>query len=48
MVSRLPQYFGKIEEPFSQLLNVHDVSDIKQIEIHAAESLWTEPRVLDV
>jgi hypothetical protein len=26
-----------VEEYFSQLLNVHNVSDVKQIEVHMAE-----------
>jgi hypothetical protein len=33
---------------FSQLLNVHGVSDVKQAEIHTAEPLLPEPSVSDV
>jgi hypothetical protein len=33
---------------FSQLLNVHNVSDIRQIEIHTAEPLVPGPRHLEV
>jgi hypothetical protein len=32
----------------SQILNVHGVSDIRQAEIHTAEPLVHEPRVLEV
>jgi hypothetical protein len=33
---------------FSQLLNVHDVSDVRQIEIHTAEPLVPGPSNLEV
>jgi hypothetical protein len=33
---------------FSQLLNVHNVSDVRQIEVHTAESLVPSPSCLDV
>jgi hypothetical protein len=33
---------------FSQLLNVHDVSDVRQIEIHTAEPLAPGPSHLEV
>jgi hypothetical protein len=33
---------------FSQLLNVHDVSDVRQIEIHTAEPLVSGPSHLGV
>jgi hypothetical protein len=33
---------------FSQLLNVHNVSDVRQIEIHTAEPLVPGPSHLDV
>jgi hypothetical protein len=33
---------------FSQLLNVHDVSDVSQIEVHTAEPLVPGPSRLDV
>jgi hypothetical protein len=32
---------------FSQLLNVHNVSDVRQIEIHTAESLVPGPSYLE-
>ena len=33
---------------FSQIMNVNGVSDVKQAEIHTAEPLGPEPRVLEV
>jgi hypothetical protein len=33
---------------FSQILNVHGVSDVRQTQIHTAEPLVPEPRVLEV
>jgi hypothetical protein len=33
---------------FSQLLNVHNVSDVKQIEVHTAEPLVPDPSRLEV
>jgi hypothetical protein len=33
---------------FSQILNVHGVSDVRQAEIHTAEPLVPEPSVLEV
>jgi hypothetical protein len=33
---------------FSQILNVHGVSNVRQAEIHTAEPLATEPSVLEV
>jgi hypothetical protein len=33
---------------FSQLLNVHRVSDVRQIEIHTAEPLVPDPSSLEV
>jgi hypothetical protein len=33
---------------FSQILNLHGVSDVRQTEIHAAEPLVTEPSALEV
>jgi hypothetical protein len=33
---------------FSQLLNVHNVNDIRQIEVHTAESLVPAPSRLEV
>jgi hypothetical protein len=33
---------------FSQLLNVHNVSDVRQIEIHAAEALAPGPTPFEV
>ena len=33
---------------FSQLLNVHDVNDIRQAEIHTVEPLVPEPSAFDV
>jgi regulator of sirC expression with transglutaminase-like and TPR domain len=36
---RKSQYFELVENYFSRLLNVHRVSDVRQIEIHTAEPL---------
>jgi hypothetical protein len=33
---------------FPQILNVHGVSDVRQAEIHTAESLVPEPSALEV
>jgi hypothetical protein len=33
---------------FSQILNVHGVSDVRQAEIHTAETLVPEPSALEV
>jgi hypothetical protein len=33
---------------FAQLLNVHRASDVRQIEIHSAESLVPDPSPFDV
>jgi hypothetical protein len=33
---------------FSQLLNVHNVSDVRQIEVHTAEPLVTGPNRIEV
>jgi hypothetical protein len=33
---------------FSQLLNVHEVNDVRQTEIHTAEPLVPDPRALEV
>jgi 7-cyano-7-deazaguanine synthase in queuosine biosynthesis len=33
---------------FSQLLNVHNVSDVKQIEVHMAETLVPGPNLLEI
>jgi hypothetical protein len=37
-----------VEENFYQLLNVHNVSDIWQIEVHTAEPLVPGPSHLEV
>jgi hypothetical protein len=37
-----------LEEVLSQLLNVHDVSDVRQMEIHTAEPLVPGPSRLEV
>jgi hypothetical protein len=36
------------ELPFFQLLNVHNVSDVRQIEVHTAEPLVPGPIPLEV
>jgi hypothetical protein len=37
-----------VEELLSQLLNVHNVSDVRQIEVHVAEPLVAGPSRLEV
>jgi hypothetical protein len=37
-----------VEEFFSQLLNAHRVSDIRQIDIHTAEPLVPDPSTFEV
>ena len=37
-----------MEEPFFPLLNVHEVSDFRQTEIHPAEPLGPEPSAFEV
>jgi hypothetical protein len=37
-----------MEDCFSQLLNVHNVSDVRQIEVHTAEPLVPGPSRLEV
>ena len=45
---RLPKYFGYVMNHFSQLLNVHGVSDVRQRETHTAEPLVPEPSAFEV
>jgi hypothetical protein len=45
---RLPQHYGEVEELFSQILNVHGVSDVRHAEIHTSEPLVPEPSALEV
>jgi hypothetical protein len=40
--------FHRWEDCFSQLLNVHRVSDVRQIEIHTAEPLVPDPSPFEV
>jgi hypothetical protein len=35
-------------EEFSQLLNVHRVSDVRQMEMHTSEPLVPDPRAFEV
>ena len=42
------QYFGKWGNYFSQLLNIHGVNDVRQIELHTAEPLEPEPSAFEV
>jgi hypothetical protein len=39
---------NRCKKYFSQLLNVHNVSDVRQIEIHMAEPLVPDPSRLEV
>jgi hypothetical protein len=36
-----------MEEPLSEVLNVHNVSDVRQIEVHTAEPLVSGPSRLE-
>jgi hypothetical protein len=40
--------FNRCKNYFSQLLNVHNVSDVRQIEVHTAEPLVPGPSPLEV
>jgi hypothetical protein len=39
---------NRLKNYFSQLLNMHNVSDVRQIEVHTAESLVPGPSHLEV
>jgi hypothetical protein len=39
--------FARWREQFSQLLNAHRISDVRQTEIHTEESLDPEPSAFD-
>ena len=43
-----PTVFCEVEEPFSQLLNVIGVNDVRKTEIHTAEPLMPEPSAFEV
>ena len=43
---KLPQYYDK--NYFSQLLNVHGATDVRQEEIHTAEPLVPEPSAFEL
>ena len=47
MGGRLPQYYGEVVHYFSQLLNVHEVKDVRQAEIYI-EPLVPEPSAFEV
>jgi hypothetical protein len=40
--------FNRWKNYFSQLLNVHNVSDVRQIEVHSAEPIVPGPSCLEV
>ena len=39
---------AKLRNYFSQLLNVHEVNDIRQAEIHTVEPLVSEPSAFEI
>jgi hypothetical protein len=48
LLSDLHNILNKWKNYFSQLLNVHNVSDVRQIEVHTAEPLVHGPSRLEV
>ena len=48
MVTDCPSVLSMWRNYFSQLLNVHEVSDVRQTEILTAEQLLTEPSACEV
>jgi len=47
MVTDSHSILARCRNHFSQLLNVHEVHDVRQTEIHTAESLVPESSVSD-
>ena len=48
MVKDSHSILARWRNPFSQLFNVHGVNDVRQTEIHTAETLVPEPRAFEV
>jgi hypothetical protein len=48
IASRFPQFLNKWKNCYSQLLTVHNVNDVMQIEVHMAEPLVPGPSWLEV
>jgi len=48
LVADPPQYYGEVEELFLQLLNVNEINDIRQTEIHTVEPLVPQPSAFEV
>jgi hypothetical protein len=48
LVKDFPSVLGGWRNHFSQLLNVHEVSDVRQTEILIAEQLLPEPSACEV
>ena len=48
MVTGFYSILGRWRDYFSQLLNVHGVHDVRQIETHTAEPLVPEPSAFEV
>jgi hypothetical protein len=48
MLAESHNIFNRWKNYFSQLLNVRNVSDVKQIDVHAAEPLVPGPSCLEV
>ena len=48
MVTNPNSILARLRNHFSQLLNVHGVNDVRQTEIHSAESLVPEPSAFDL
>ena len=48
MVADSHSVLGRWKKYFSQILNIHEVNDVKQTEIHTAEPLVPEPSASEV
>jgi len=48
LVTNPNSILARLRNHFSQLLNVHGVNDVRQTEIHSAESLVPEPSAFDL
>jgi len=48
LVAEFRSILARWRNNFSHLLNVHEVSDVRQIEIHTAEPLVSESSALEV
>ena len=48
MITDCHNILTRCRKHFCELLNVHEVNDVRQIEIHTAEPLVPEPRAFEV